>query len=1196
MSKKQFRSQASTARAAFGGGASFGNSFGGSAFGASSPLSWIAEPPDLSGISDPNVTVSFKNLSKKDSTTKAKALEDLQAHVSTTEDQQIEEAVLEAWVRYFWKTRLYIKSTSNFNHSVQVKVYPRLSIDSERRVRQLAQTLLGNIAVKCGKRIARHMPKIAGPWLAGAQDSDKAAAKAAQDALKKTFNTPEKLQNVAKAFQQPILEYCRDAVLNESVQTLSDERAISADDAEATYSRVIATSVAVIANLLKDLSLEEIEKHQETYDALIGERKIWEFAAYKDVVVRRYVHRLLRACLAKQKTAVERNLSTISQAYIEKALHSDQTGSTYDLIQALVDLTDTFPQAWTLRYKGKKAASERLRQGLKKGSQAGTADFWITVWTLFTKLPADILPRESVEVKKFLTSLRDGVNQRDERFNASAAWDTYFKITNLILANSSFTQDESEAIVQEMVLPVIEQYLRPSQGAAEWSITGAKAAWIVSKASLVQQVPSQLVQSWPGYADKLIQEIRTSAPEQSKDFEKSQTTVAQAGERWSLLQSELLRGKYDLPNELKEVFGTATKEILQASLQLLQTRNGKPYGAAAVVDELLHHCGEMIIGDQELHSIISAFVLEGLPQLIFSPSQRQLFALLYRYQSNDNFTEAWNNVASSLANSPDSPEKLNAFKILLSSPGVKPVAEHAAQNTEIQTFLQRQYQLSIGSGEQWAFLASVLRTTPSVASPATSDSILADLTASLSISDKAVSALQGLEEISSGNRNVIKDFIGKPSGGHLLPNLLHLQESPDDSIAQKASIISKRIVGGTDKSSSQAILFDVIHQSLNNVSSDSLPIMSVLEMATDLLSESKLDEQKTEIAKQALPNLDIWAKSLTPFLDRSPPPSQAITSLLGGAVYMIQPGKASQEKTISRDAEGFSQALRFIFYVTRVYANAQLLEALDSKAQTALFRLACITFTLMQDGVNLRGPQGLTTAHDGDLDVPISRSQTEVGRLVSECFFKYEDTSSQSYSFIGSAMDSLLADSKTSTPSAFYNAEALSFALAELHSAHGGSHGKVQEYEDNTLQFYKAREVLPFTASASGLSEALSSSKKLDRQANELVADLTGLKIESIPEKALQQLVMLNTLLNNRDAGLVVAKQRLIFLMKHVLPWLDAPEVATEVKAEICKLLCVVLPAISDMYGEHWAQVLAFIVGAWSRGFADVETETLDHR
>jgi len=98
MSKRQIKAQASSSRAALG---AFGSGFGStstSAFGAtSSPLSYVTEPPDLSSISDPNVVVAFKNLSKKDSTTKAKALEDIQTYVSSLSGQ-VEEAVLEAWV------------------------------------------------------------------------------------------------------------------------------------------------------------------------------------------------------------------------------------------------------------------------------------------------------------------------------------------------------------------------------------------------------------------------------------------------------------------------------------------------------------------------------------------------------------------------------------------------------------------------------------------------------------------------------------------------------------------------------------------------------------------------------------------------------------------------------------------------------------------------------------------------------------------------------------------------------------------------------------------------------------------------------------------------------------------------------------------------------------------------------------------
>ena len=111
MSKKQFRSQASSSRAvseAFGapdGGFSSEGVFGSpSSFGttssSSSPLSYIYEPLDLSNISAPNVVVAIKNLQKKDSTTKSKALEELQAYVTSLSAVQgeVEGSVLEVWV------------------------------------------------------------------------------------------------------------------------------------------------------------------------------------------------------------------------------------------------------------------------------------------------------------------------------------------------------------------------------------------------------------------------------------------------------------------------------------------------------------------------------------------------------------------------------------------------------------------------------------------------------------------------------------------------------------------------------------------------------------------------------------------------------------------------------------------------------------------------------------------------------------------------------------------------------------------------------------------------------------------------------------------------------------------------------------------------------------------------------------------
>lgn len=111
MSKK-FRSQASSSRAAAGGFGAFSSSFGGFSTGFSSQgdgpssLTYIAEPPDLSRISEPQLAIAFKNLLKKDDTTRTKALEDLREYISTVENKKgtVDDGFLEAWVCYSIRT------------------------------------------------------------------------------------------------------------------------------------------------------------------------------------------------------------------------------------------------------------------------------------------------------------------------------------------------------------------------------------------------------------------------------------------------------------------------------------------------------------------------------------------------------------------------------------------------------------------------------------------------------------------------------------------------------------------------------------------------------------------------------------------------------------------------------------------------------------------------------------------------------------------------------------------------------------------------------------------------------------------------------------------------------------------------------------------------------------------------------------
>jgi len=161
--------------------------------------------------------------------------------------------------------------------------------------------LQGQVCQCSGKRIARHVPNLVGAWTAGLYDTDKTVSRVADEAFETVFSSPEKRQNAFKAYQQPIIDFARDALLNETEKTLSDERTTTTEDADAKYQRLVASCIALVDNVLTRLALEETSKHDEAYDELFTNTSFWGFASSKDAGVRRALFRLLRTCMESRK-------------------------------------------------------------------------------------------------------------------------------------------------------------------------------------------------------------------------------------------------------------------------------------------------------------------------------------------------------------------------------------------------------------------------------------------------------------------------------------------------------------------------------------------------------------------------------------------------------------------------------------------------------------------------------------------------------------------------------------------------------------------------------------------------------------------------------------------------------------------------------------------------------------------------------
>jgi hypothetical protein len=95
----------------------------------------------------------------------------------------------------------------------------------------------------------------------------------------------------------------------------------------------------------------------------------------------------------------------------------------------------------------------------------------------------------------------------------------------------------------------------------------------------------------------------------------------------------------------------------------------------------------------------------------------------------------------------------------------------------------------------------------------------------------------------------------------------------------------------------------------------------------------------------------------------------------------------------------------------------------------------------------------------------------------------------------------------------------------------------------------------------------------------------------------LRQLILLNTLLyGQEDIKRSIAKQRLVFFAKHLIPWLASSDVTLLIRAEVCRALTALLPIMGDIYGEHWGDILNALAVTWGETSELGESESVVDR
>ncbi|KAL8999416.1 MAG: hypothetical protein Q9169_001730 [Polycauliona sp. 2 TL-2023] len=1171
MSKKQFKYQASSSRAVSGpftaADGAFGSAPKGGAFGAvsSSPLSYVYEPPDLTSISEPNTVVAFKNLQKKDSITKAKALEDLLRYFSSGETNEgVEDAVLEAWI----------------------KVYPRTSIDTARRVRQLAHQLQGVIARISGKRFLRCMPDVVGAWLSGLFDGDKMVSRAAQESFIQTFQTDEKVKNVWKIYLGSILDFCSDALFKEKTTTLSDERTVSPDDASAKHARLIAAVLSVVLYVLdaehpaENASQEALAKHHIALHNILKSKELWKFASHADSAVRKVVYRLLDASIAKRPDTLD--LETISTTILVSGLSVNQTASNLDYSRTLARLTKHNPNIWTDLYTGtgKKSATRRLCHYLGKGSQGASSQYWDEIKALLLHVPTSVLiPRENISDQKFVVieALRDGVSSREEpRSNQRTAWDTYLEVARRFLSCQDVDRDP---LIKDSILPILIQYISPSRELSRWTVSGSPQSILLDATRLCLESPPTFMETWKSLSKSLIEEIQISLPEQSKDFAKSQDAIMAKASKWYGIQAALRN--VEISQDVRVLLTDTSKSEILSAIALLKARNGKPYGAASLLTIAIRSIPQVLPVEQHLSNSLAQFMLMDVPDLLLSPSGQYFIELTPLLKDIMDTKMAYRQSLDLVLNSPLSSARSRALQHLLGSSCLT----HIDQDEKLLATLVSSLKQEMDDEATQGNLLSTAIANPNTP-PEVSQALVADFVANLSLEGHQSASLHALKTVVNFNPTAIKSYDASTEGSPLLAKLISLAESPDAAISQQATTIRNvlRADASSNKSQGNQAILNIIRHGPEMVEAHALSVPSLIDLAQNTLDEC--DEQhRSALVADLLPDETRWQDALRPFFKSCPNPSLAVTNPLSNAISLVESG--SLPEPVPLDKDGHSAAYRLFWYTSVLVQTSNIFQYAAKVHRTCVAKNMALMLQIASDHLSINTPHLLwqlqSADHEEDVVEIISQGQKLLASWLA-------DTSAGS--FLRPSLSALLADSYGKSVRSYYSSRAYistTTDLAELHAT--------MESIGINDEFSSARKSVETFAAAAAIS-AIQTSAALTRTFNELLAQLTGDKMQNY-SKSMSDLIILNSILNREDfedslPG--IPKQRLVFFVQHLCESLvetfnaadpsgtqTMPPTSTlMMSAEMMRALNYVLPALSETYGTFWESIIRVFTSAWS--------------
>ncbi|XP_019510520.1 PREDICTED: E3 ubiquitin-protein ligase listerin [Hipposideros armiger] len=395
---------------------------------------------EIDSLVDSDFRMVLRKLSKKDVTTKLKAMQEF-GTMCTERDTEIVKGVLPYWPRIFCK----------------------ISLDHDRRVREATQQAFEKLILKVKKHLAPYLKSLMGYWLMAQCDAYAPAASAAKDAFEAAF--PPSKQPEAIAFcKDEVISVLQDHLIKETPDTLSDPQAVPEEEREAKFFRVVTCSLLALKKLLCLLPDNEIDSLEEKFKSLLSQNKFWKYGKHSIPQIRSAYFELISSLCQRIPRLMKDEAPKVSSSVLLSIDDSDPVVCPA-LWEAVLYTLTTIEDCWH-HVNAKKSVFPKLSAVVREGGRGLATVIYPYLLPFISKLPPSITAPKLDFFKNFLTSLVTGLSTERIKTSfseCSAVVSAFFECLRFIMQQNLGEEEIEEMLINDQLIPFIDAVLKDTR-------------------------------------------------------------------------------------------------------------------------------------------------------------------------------------------------------------------------------------------------------------------------------------------------------------------------------------------------------------------------------------------------------------------------------------------------------------------------------------------------------------------------------------------------------------------------------------------------------------------------------------------------------------------------------------------------------------------------------------------------------------